>query len=416
MKAAFVGPALLCLVLSTVACGDSGDASGTSSGGTSSVGGSASGGSNAGGTAGSGAAGGGGSGGTSASGGSSGAGGQGLGGQAGSGGVAGAGGSAGSVGCSASLQTDAKNCGFCGHDCGGATCSAGLCAPQTLTTVSGGALELVVHQSRLYILTKSGLDVVDLDGKNAAHLLTPDAGTELADVRDDGTGLLLAVDNQPFGPGGGVLRLNTQTNASTWPASSALGSVAVEADATHFFLTQGPDLWRVSRDGTSSNELPEDWVYRQSLYLDGSYLYYISMDSKAVMKLDKAGAGPPQKLKDLNIVSGAMSLVAGVDSVFVSVFDYPTPGELHRVPKNGSSPTKLASGEVLWASAADGSDVFFSVGVMAPQLVAQSLTTGQQRTYAQGQKKGGINWQYRATVSGDWVYYSEYDTVKRVRR
>lgn len=53
------------------------------------------------------------------------------GGNGGTTGGAGAGGAGGT--CAAELATDASNCGACGHDCRGAACSEGRCAPVPLT-------------------------------------------------------------------------------------------------------------------------------------------------------------------------------------------------------------------------------------------------------------------------------------------
>jgi hypothetical protein len=55
--------------------------------------------------------------------------------------------------CSADLQRDAKNCGRCGHDCFGGTCSAGRCAAVELAA-PGGPLTYVVL-SPPYVFTST---------------------------------------------------------------------------------------------------------------------------------------------------------------------------------------------------------------------------------------------------------------------
>ena len=48
-------------------------------------------------------------------------------------------------------QTDAANCGACGHGCGGGTCSAGICTPVRIATISSGfGYGLAIDSSTLY--------------------------------------------------------------------------------------------------------------------------------------------------------------------------------------------------------------------------------------------------------------------------
>ena len=53
------------------------------------------------------------------------------------------------------LATDAKNCGFCGHDCQGAACSSGLCAPQVLATGQANPIAIAVNSTNVYFLNNA---------------------------------------------------------------------------------------------------------------------------------------------------------------------------------------------------------------------------------------------------------------------
>lgn len=55
-----------------------------------------------------------------------------------------------------SLDADDKNCGFCGHDCHGAKCTAGLCEPTPLGALSGPFDAMVEYGDYVYVgLTRS---------------------------------------------------------------------------------------------------------------------------------------------------------------------------------------------------------------------------------------------------------------------
>jgi hypothetical protein len=55
-----------------------------------------------------------------------------------------------SAGCDADLQTNATNCGACGHDCKGAACTNGLCAPSSVVTYAPGVRSVATNSTRLY--------------------------------------------------------------------------------------------------------------------------------------------------------------------------------------------------------------------------------------------------------------------------
>ena len=57
------------------------------------------------------------------------------------------------AGCETTLATDDKNCGACGHDCGGTgLCQAGVCAPQTIASNVATPVSLSVSGSSVFWL------------------------------------------------------------------------------------------------------------------------------------------------------------------------------------------------------------------------------------------------------------------------
>lgn len=69
--------------------------------------------------------------------------------------------------CETSLDTDPKNCGACGRDCGGGACEKG-CKPVTLVSGLSGAVAAAVNASALVILAQGGPRVCPKAGCIAA--------------------------------------------------------------------------------------------------------------------------------------------------------------------------------------------------------------------------------------------------------
>jgi hypothetical protein len=70
--------------------------------------------------------------------------------------------------CDTSLDTDPKSCGLCGHDCGGGTCTAGKCQPQTVMDKLTGAVSLAVNATALVVLAAGGPRVCAKSGCGGA--------------------------------------------------------------------------------------------------------------------------------------------------------------------------------------------------------------------------------------------------------
>ncbi len=65
--------------------------------------------------------------------------------------------------CETSLDTDPKNCGKCGHDCGGGACEK-TCKPSTLVSGLTGPVAVAVNQTALVVLATDGPRVCPKDG------------------------------------------------------------------------------------------------------------------------------------------------------------------------------------------------------------------------------------------------------------
>lgn len=115
---------------------------------------------------------------------------------AGTGGVGtGSSGAGGGGACSDDLETDPANCGRCGHDCLGASCSAGRCAPVTVVPDAQGPFD--ADLSYFYWETKNAIRRQHKDGTgNVTSLPLQGAPidlivnkAEVAWTQDDGGGM-----------------------------------------------------------------------------------------------------------------------------------------------------------------------------------------------------------------------------------
>lgn len=70
--------------------------------------------------------------------------------------------------CDTSLETDPKNCGACGRDCGGGSCTAGKCQPLTLMDKLTGAVSVAVNATALVVLAAGGPRVCAKSGCGGA--------------------------------------------------------------------------------------------------------------------------------------------------------------------------------------------------------------------------------------------------------
>jgi hypothetical protein len=279
------------------------------------------------------------------------------------------------------LSTDPKNCGACGRDCLGGSCTAGLCQPVVLASASGGgaALSLCADASHLYWTgnVKSAMpNTIQTMPKSGGAPVTLASGYQVGGgaMVTDGTtvfylayGYLLSIPAS----GGTPTTLSTPTfNSSNAGALVLSGSVLVWADDS--------GVYRANKDG--SGWLLLSSVGAKSVAADDTYVYWTRLGSQVNSDLIQRapigggtaanfvqGLNNPRGLgifqttlyfdSDIYVFAqstvGATSTFAGVQANFLSIGAVDASGlylaglvtgggyELARVPLAGGSITEL---------------------------------------------------------------------------
>jgi hypothetical protein len=196
------------------------------------------------------------------------------------------------------LQTDQANCGFCGHDCGTGTCTAGKCPVETLSTGRNNPMAIAVDGTSLYVLD----DGTQPDALDGALIKCPKSGcpsnvTPMTSNRLNPQFVTLDANNvywldrdQPFSRSGTVATCPTSgcgandANLVTLVDGVGFpGGLAVDGTNVYFGDWGGPPTFAGSIGScalTGCNNAPDQVItsaYKPtSLAIDGTNVYTIT--------------------------------------------------------------------------------------------------------------------------------------------
>ncbi len=294
-------------------------------------------------------------------------------------------------------QSDAKNCGYCGHDCGSAACSKGICENVVLATAQVDAYAVAVDETNVYwIVEGTGGDgavmKLPLSGAGdpipvAQGLSYPAAIT--VDAQNVYFATIDAVMSAPVG-GGSVKTLG---NIMGSPAGIAVdksqvyvslagyspmdkGSLialpltggsqkiladnldqprAVSANATSVYFADATDVFSVASGNTHTYAAQQ---YAYAITADSTHVFWTSgLDNGAVFQGQTKG-GPAIKLARNQFYPNAIA--ADGKDVFFTV-GQGGGGHVMRVPIGGGTPVALAAGQAYPTSVAVNSTHVFWV-------------------------------------------------------
>jgi hypothetical protein len=203
------------------------------------------------------------------------------------------------------IDTDANNCGVCGHNCEGGSCVLGVCQPVVLATVIGDfSIGLATDGTNVY-WTDQALD--DFHG---------------------------LVEEVPAGGGATV----TLTSTAVVPGELAI-------DATNVYWDTGSDtggdaFFTVPKAGGAVTQVLgyDNFDFPSSLAVDGQNLYWGNALTSGILKTPKATGASVTNLAPSS-TNSALAVVLDSKNVY-----WTAGGVLLKTPIAGGTTTTLASG------------------------------------------------------------------------
>jgi hypothetical protein len=311
-------------------------------------------------------------------------------GTASAGGGAGQGGT-GAGGC-ARTDDDPLNCGVCGHDCLGATCSNGVCAPEILAEEQDTPTCIALDVGYVYWGLSSNTGYVRFVLKEGGPIQDYGANIDaVADCTVDG-GYVYAMDGDavwryaiPPGeyttllygeiglrgfakaPGsptvfatnaldGTVLSCASECNEMpNLVASGQATPYQIAADETHAYWTNRGDGTIADHDRMNlmTTTLASGQSGPGGIALDDTHVYWANQGG-SIMRVEKTGGTPMELASGLQVPESV-----AVDNTHVYWTD-PGAGTISKVAKNGGAPVVLAKNQGNpWDLAVDDTHVYW---------------------------------------------------------
>jgi hypothetical protein len=321
-------------------------------------------------------------------------------------------------GCS-DLQSDAKNCGRCGHDCQGGQCSAATCQPFALASGQKVPLGIAVDSTSVYWVDYGGNTVmkVALNGGSPVTLDSPLASSPFG-IAADSTSVYWT--NQ----GSTVAKVGLDGSGATVIASGQLMPQGVVVASGEVFWTNATSpgaILKVSTSGGTISTLATGQNYPTSLAVDTSSVYWTNHASPgALMTTPISGNSAAVTLASGQSYPNAVA----VDST--NVYWTNEGGGVVKLPVGGTVPATLASGTIPYAIAIDTTSVYWTdlgnclsppdSGACSGSIMAVPIAGGAAKTLATVQ-----NTAQAIAVDATSVYWtiasmSQYGTVMKVAK
>lgn len=265
---------------------------------------------------------------------------------------------AGDAGCTADVTRDGRNCGRCGHDCQGGSCTAGLCQPVTLALVQGQPEGIAVDALHVYWAAVSSETVMraNKDGTGVVALASGnDAGVATATGVAVDNSTLYWVNDQNTNdliPGQVVSCSPAACKSTTRVLATGLNdprSIAVDDAGVYWAETFGANVGRVSKAGSGAGSLVGYVGDQGRVASDGTYVYFVNY-SGTVGRVSNTAPVAPDGGAYATISASASAFSPGgiaVDGTRVYWTALADPGLVQGAPKagltGGTPPTTYAA-------------------------------------------------------------------------
>lgn len=278
---------------------------------------------------------------------------------------AGAGGETGDLCDSSALTTDPLNCGYCGHDCQGGKCTAGICQPVELASQQGALMALAVAAGFVYWGGDGyGISRIKTDGSGEPEEIVSAAAPERAyDLAVFGQTLFWGNDWQDSGVRGcAIVKCEPKTQIT---GDFPIRSLHRSLDGEHLYWDQGHSVWSKALPSGDAELIADTTNIVVGLATDSEALYVVEQDSgsgtSALMKRSLGGGESTLLASSLGVVDG---IVVSTGRVFLAnhadggsaILAIPLPEGI-----GNETPQKLANaGKVSRGIAIDARRIFWS--------------------------------------------------------
>ena len=262
------------------------------------------------------------------------------------------------------LQTDALNCGACGHDCLGGSCKGGMCQPITLTTAShpdrlavDGTTVYWTEPSTVRKISKAGgspftvtsivgpSDIaVDVTNVYFTRWYTPGplmgalmkvplaggAAVELYSNQNMPSAFAIDATDAYINSNGGILARIPLGGGAAQYLNTAAGLTGIAVDASDIYFADASGVRKAPKTGGPAATLATGTVGQ--IVLDDTFVYYAA--GTGVMKVGKAGG-------DAVVLAADYPESLAVDPVNV-YFVNPGNSRIMKIAIGGGQPVVLA--------------------------------------------------------------------------
>ncbi len=300
--------------------------------------------------------------------------------------------------CESPVSSDAGNCGWCGHDCKGSSCSNGFCQPTTLASGLVNANSIALDGTYAYFTETDtySLKRVLKSGGNAPKTVYQ--------ATDAVYGVALSPTHAYVATGtSGLIRLLKGGGVAKAIDQQFYGSPLV-SDATHIYYSEyyKGELRRADFSANPTIEVlakvSSGLFVGDNLAVDNGFLFWADADTKSVMKVSLSSKAISELAFNINGLYGGVAVAAG--QVFFN--------GLGSVSTNGGNTTKYASALVS-AITSHGSDVYWSGA--NNNISTMTVGSGTERVLVKSENNPG-----RLAADADYLYYLTNTSLKRVAR
>ena len=283
--------------------------------------------------------------------------------------------------CAAVVATDPHNCGRCGHDCLGSTCTGGLCDPIEMASVGSNLRHVVLTGSTLFASSSSAIVA---SGGGIWRMSTSGGAAETfvtgLDVEGmgvlDGT-LYFVVDDMPadgVSTHGGLYACAVTATAPCNPrlVAPSTNAYAVAIDSGHVFYTDsavGRGLMVYTPPGSPQVYTTTDTVFDNAddIYVDGLLAFAafnsgsFPFQSATLVAVPPDGGDVLSTYTNPNAITGR--LIGSKDALYFTAYDdkRTAGGFVHRILRGSGVGCDFAAGQVVrpYGVHADDAHVFW---------------------------------------------------------